>query len=1699
MAQGSATNYILGNIGIGKSTTAKTKLEVLGTISGSTLFGTSRLATSGSLSVDTTALIKGNLTNRGTFSGAALQIMAQGSAGNYVLGNLGIGKSTTAKTKLEVLGTISGSTVFATSKIHTSGSLSVGTTALIKGNITNRGTFSGAALQIMAQGSAGNYVLGNLGIGKSTTAKTKLEVLGTISGSTVFATSKIHTSGSLVVGGALTFKSLTNCDTIDTDANGVLSCGSDTGAGGGGDLYMEFADTRYVNVGGDTMTGALIIDGSTDTIQLTAQASSDQSANTVVFEASDGTDWFTVDSDGDARFTKTVAIGGIASQVYNIISDSGTASHTGGGEIEGDNDLYLEGAFEMDGLAFIDNRMTITRAATEEFIRLTGSNTADSVGIYTGNSSPESATTAQLGSFFLDSGNGKVYVKAVGDDDNTGWQEVATVSPGSPFMALANARYVSKQGDTMTGALIIDGGTNTIQLTAQASSDQSNNTVVFEASDGTDWFTVDSDGDVAMSQDLQVTESVAIGGIASQVYNIISDSGTASHTGGGEIEGDNDLYLEGAFEMDGLAFIDNRMTITRAATEEFIRLTGSNTADSVGIYTGNSSPESATTAQLGSFFLDSGNGKVYVKAVGDDDNTGWQEVATVSPGSPFMALANARYVSKQGDTMTGALIIDGGTNTIQLTAQASSDQSNNTVVFEASDGTDWFTVDSDGDVAMSQDVSIDGSITSANTGLLFAKPLAIGGASVEAYTTISDTGTAGHADIASDDDLYVEGALEIDGAAYFDDTVVIGGYSGGLDYNMISGGGSAGQADIDANTDLFIEGALEIDGKVYFDQIGDCDGTNMAIRSHDGELYCGDVTTDGSDYAEHYPTMDPTLGSGEVIAIDSAHPGYVRRSSGSGTQRIIGIVSTKPGMLLRGDPLEFPGARRVAVALNGRVPVRVSGENGAINVGDAVAPGSRSGTAKKASEGDVTLGYALQAFTGSTLAETGSVVVYVNLQDAATAVASAESIHATELLSSSGALHIAGPALFGSGVTIAVNETNGLASVLRIESDANGQDDTVFRVTAGGDVHADGAFTGGGADYAEWFLTADTNLKFGEAVCIDSSRPNSVRRCTRSGDLDIIGLVSSKEQAAFIGNKFAGAEGLPVPGTVLVGLLGQLSADMVVEDSESGPLSIRPGDSLAAGAIPGTLRKALAGESTVGVALEGLESGRAMKKILISRKNTPLTVEAVSDRVLQTVKDLKIEDELQLSLQQAIDDFSASGTLVQPIAQEVRRQIAGMSLQSITERLALMESRLAALSGSLIPNPSLSPNPTMSLSGSVTLQDLRAQTLSLEESLAAREGRFAGDLYVDGMFHVRELFVPNGIRVDGGLHAASLEVQSGAVINGTLTLNSDLQVTKSMVFGSGSVLSAQDLIVRGALHVLGPITIDGLARFLGEVRISGQLTLSSRQAGFASVGTGETLVRVAFGSGMTAVPVVTVTPQGRVGSEWWTENVTATGFTLSIGNPAARNILFGWTALAVEDPRTTHGLGADILSESIAFPVDPHGVPVSTSEAWNSCIRNHPLLTEDGSPVNCGGYHDGYSWQHPELGITFIYNTSVSPALLLLPDGYVTQVVTTPEPQSVPEPEPESEPVPGPVPESSVPSDEELPASEETPPSDPPAAQESAEPEAPTEETAPSEAEPPVEEPVVPPEESVTPPADPEVPAAAPEVPSEEPAEQPLP
>ena len=81
--------------------------------------------------------------------------------------------------------------------------------------------------------------------------------------------------------------------------------------------------------------------------------------------------------------------------------------------------------------------------------------------------------------------------------------------------------------------------------------------------------------------------------------------------------------------------------------------------------------------------------------------------------------------------------------------------------------------------------------------------------------------------------------------------------------------------------------------------------------------------------------------------------------------RVIGIVSTNPGLVAGNGGIDVSHTDDVMVALVGRVPVRVSTEGGEIKPGDRLTSSSLPGVAMKATTSGMTIGVALETFNGS--------------------------------------------------------------------------------------------------------------------------------------------------------------------------------------------------------------------------------------------------------------------------------------------------------------------------------------------------------------------------------------------------------------------------------------------------------------------------------------------------------------------------------------------------------------------------------------------------------------------------------------------------------------------------------------------------------------------------------------------------------------
>jgi hypothetical protein len=141
----------------------------------------------------------------------------------------------------------------------------------------------------------------------------------------------------------------------------------------------------------------------------------------------------------------------------------------------------------------------------------------------------------------------------------------------------------------------------------------------------------------------------------------------------------------------------------------------------------------------------------------------------------------------------------------------------------------------------------------------------------------------------------------------------------------------------------------------------------------------GGYSSSGADIAEYVPSIEK-LHPGDVVEIDSANGELFRLSSHSNSTAVAGVVSTKPGVSLNNSTEEEAPAKGLPLlALSGRVPVKVTSENGAIRAGDLLVSSSKAGHAMRAPanpQAGTVIGKAMQKFDE----ETGEIEMLVMLR-----------------------------------------------------------------------------------------------------------------------------------------------------------------------------------------------------------------------------------------------------------------------------------------------------------------------------------------------------------------------------------------------------------------------------------------------------------------------------------------------------------------------------------------------------------------------------------------------------------------------------------------------------------------------------------------------------------------------------------------------
>ena len=147
---------------------------------------------------------------------------------------------------------------------------------------------------------------------------------------------------------------------------------------------------------------------------------------------------------------------------------------------------------------------------------------------------------------------------------------------------------------------------------------------------------------------------------------------------------------------------------------------------------------------------------------------------------------------------------------------------------------------------------------------------------------------------------------------------------------------------------------------------------HMCIDSAGLKIYANQITASsvnvtGTDVAENYSDPSNTIEPGDLVALlDNGSIKQIEKASLTNSSRLFGVAATSPGMLLSG--IGESGITDLinpkAIALSGRIPTKISTENGNIAVGDYLTVSSVPGVAMRATGPSMVIGRALEGYDG---------------------------------------------------------------------------------------------------------------------------------------------------------------------------------------------------------------------------------------------------------------------------------------------------------------------------------------------------------------------------------------------------------------------------------------------------------------------------------------------------------------------------------------------------------------------------------------------------------------------------------------------------------------------------------------------------------------------------------------------------------------
>jgi len=161
---------------------------------------------------------------------------------------------------------------------------------------------------------------------------------------------------------------------------------------------------------------------------------------------------------------------------------------------------------------------------------------------------------------------------------------------------------------------------------------------------------------------------------------------------------------------------------------------------------------------------------------------------------------------------------------------------------------------------------------------------------------------------------------------------------------------------------------------------GDVIGRVFTVDS-DGDVAYDGALISGADYAEAFTVVGDkeNYEPGDIVVTSITQAGKVEKSNVSYQANIAGVYSTKPGVIgtlaEEKTSYQIEDENDIPVGIMGRVPTKVSTENGPIKAGDYITTSSKQGVGMKATSPGKVVGVALESYSSSGV---GKIMVFLN-------------------------------------------------------------------------------------------------------------------------------------------------------------------------------------------------------------------------------------------------------------------------------------------------------------------------------------------------------------------------------------------------------------------------------------------------------------------------------------------------------------------------------------------------------------------------------------------------------------------------------------------------------------------------------------------------------------------------------------------------